>query len=102
MDDCGYLSDKREANTRVAVIKRRHTISGMRAELAEIRDYLNNTDQVPLNKTEYERLRKRKRVIKRRLDGRDPRFSIIGNRPGPPRQDEKTQLGVKSVSLDIL
>ena len=96
------ISNRREAGTGVAVVKRRDTKEGMRVELSEIDSYLKNTDIMPLNKTEYERLRKRKKRIIRILEGRDARWSILGGRQGPPKENEVVPYSIKRVSMGIL
>ena len=97
-----WLSDKREANTGVAVVRKRNTKEGMISELREINGYLEGTDDIPLNKTEHERLRRRKAIILRRLSGADPRWSVMRGRPGPPRENEVVPFAIKKASMDII
>ena len=94
------LSDKRERGTGVGIVKRRNTKPGLISELKEIEFYLYG--DTPLNKTEYERLsRRRKRILKIQA-GKDARWSIMKGRPGPPREHERVPYGIKKASLDIL
>ena len=96
------LSDKREVGTGVAIVKKRNTLTGLKIELMEIQRHLDNTGDHPLNKTEYERLRKRKNAILRMLSGADPRWSTMRGRAGPPRENERVPFGVKKSSMDIM
>ncbi len=102
-DDWGLrtgISNKRETGTGVAIVKRRASMAGVRVELTEIESYLYG--DMPLNKTEYERLRRRRGRILRILAGRDARYAVMGGRLGSPNRHERVSYGVKKASLNML
>lgn len=83
-DKSWHISDKREANTGVAIVEHRSDRTGIVAELKEINSYLEG--EMPLNKTERERLRKRAQRIEDMLKGMNPTFSTLGRQGQVPKE----------------
>jgi hypothetical protein len=96
------FSKTRQRGTGVAVVRKRKSLSGMREELREIERHLENTDNCPLNKTEYNRLIRQRDYVRRILEGNDPRFNVVGRRPGGLTRSEKGEVDYQKSVMGIL